>query len=520
MKIKRIKLKDIDIKKINFKKINKSITLKLFVVTALVFIVFISSTLVIQSLFFGQFYMSKKKNDLQNGIEKFRISYNKTTDEQKIAELIRDFEDANNAKMLILDSNGKSKFITRPGSEKTEALKLRLINDIIKKWTMNPSIIIDIKASNKPLTILTDKRGNETRYMISAVPDNSRGEIVFAVSSLQPVNEASSVIKEFYFYFYVGALFLIVILSLIYSNMVTKPLLELNNSASKMADLDFSKKCNIKREDEIGNLSDTLNFLSENLNRSLTSLKEANSKLEEDIEKERRLEKMRKEFVAAVSHELKTPISLIGGYAEGLKDDIFEGEEKDYYIDVIIDESKKMANLVADMLDLSQLESGNFKLVKEEFYIDELLKTTIKKFAAVFNDKNVKFDVNFIEKTKVYADWSRMEQVITNFITNAIRHTNEEGSIMVNMEQQEDRVLISIENTGENISEDEINKIWDNFYKIDKARTRKLGGTGIGLAIVKNILMLHGSEYGVENTHRGVKFYFTLKNIQINNKLV
>ncbi len=295
--------------------------------------------------------------------------------------------------------------------------------------------------------------------------------------------------------------------------MVTKPLLELNDSASKMADLDFSKKCNINREDEIGNLADTLNFLSENLNKSLTSLKDANYKLEEDIEKERRLEKMRKEFVAAVSHELKTPISLIGGYAEGLKDDIFEGEEKDYYIDVIIDESKKMANLVADMLDLSQLESGNFKLVKEEFYIDELLKTTIKKFAAVFNDKNIKFDINFIENTKVHADWSRMEQVITNFITNAIRHTNEDGSIMVNIEQQEDRVLISIENTGENISEDEIDKIWDNFYKIDKARTRKLGGTGIGLAIVKNILMLHGSEYGVKNTDKGVKFYFTLKKV-------
>ncbi len=221
MKIRNIRLKDIDIKKINFKKINlkkinKSITLKLFVVTALVFIVFISSTLVIQSLFFGQFYMSKKKNDLQNGIEKFRTSYNKTTDEQKIAELIRDFEDANNAKMLILSSNGKSKFITRPGSEKTEALKLRVINDIIKKWTMDPSIIIDIKASNKPITILTDKRGNETRYMISAVPDNSKDEIIFAVTSLQPVNEASSVIKEFYFYFYIVALFLIVILSLIY----------------------------------------------------------------------------------------------------------------------------------------------------------------------------------------------------------------------------------------------------------------------------------------------------------------
>lgn len=510
MKIKKIKLKGIDIKNINLKKINKSITLKLFVITALVFVVFITSTLVIQSLFFGRFYISKKKNDLQNGLEKFRISYNKTSDEQKVAELIKDFEDANNAKVLILNSNGKSKFITRSGSEKTEALKLRVINDIIKKWTINSSMITDIKVSNKPITILTDKRGNETRYMISVIPENNKDEIIFALSSLQPVNEASSVIKEFYFYFYIVAIFLIVVLSLIYSNMVTKPLLELNDSASKMADLDFSKKCNIKREDEVGNLANTLNFLSENLNRSLNSLKEANSKLEEDIEKERRLEKMRKEFVAAVSHELKTPISLIGGYAEGLKDDIFEAEEKDYYIDVIIDESKKMANLVTDMLDLSQLESGNFRLVKEEFFIDELLKVTIKKFYALLNNKNIKLHLNIIENVKVYADWTRIEQVITNFITNAIRHTSEGGGIIVSSEYRNDKVLISIENTGDNISEDDMDKIWDNFYKIDKARTRKVGGTGIGLAIVKNILMLHNSEYGVKNTDRGVKFYFTL----------
>ena len=374
-------------------------------------------------------------------------------------------------------------------------------------------IITDIKTNSKPMTVITERKINDTRYIISAVPNNSKGEVMFAVSSLQPVNEASSVIKEFYLYFFIGAIFLIIILSLVYSNMVTEPLIKLNEAASKMANLDFTQRCDIKRQDEIGNLANTLDFLSENLSESLNSLKEANIKLEEDIEKERQIEKMRKEFVAAVSHELKTPISLIGGYAEGLKDDIFEENEKEYYMDVIIDESKKMGNLVADMLDLSQLESGSFKLVKEEFFIDELITATMKKFAAVVNDKNIKLDINVLDKVKVYADWTRMEQVITNFITNAIRYTDENGTIIVSMEDIEDKVLVSVENTGKGIPKEEVDKIWNNFYKIDKSRTRKLGGTGIGLAIVKNILELHHGEYGVKNTEAGVKFYFAIKKV-------
>ncbi|MBV7274948.1 HAMP domain-containing protein [Clostridium sp. PL3] len=504
-------LKKINFRKINFKNMNRSITLKLFIVTALVFIIFISSTLTIQSLFFGKFYISKKKSDLQNGVERLRSSYNKSKDDQKTVELIKDFEDINNAKVVILTDSGKSKFVIRPGSEKIDNLRVRLINDLIKNWTAKSDVITNIKTNNKPMTIITERKLNETRYIISVVPNNSKDEIMFAVSSLQPVSEASSVIKEFYLYFFIGAIFLIIILSLIYSNMVTEPLVKLNETASKMANLDFTQKCDISRQDEIGNLANTLDFLSENLNESLTSLKKVNIKLAEDIEKERKIEKMRKEFVAAVSHELKTPISLIGGYAEGLKDDIFEENEKEYYIDVIIDESKKMGNLVADMLDLSQLESGSFKLVKEEFFIDELIKTTMKKFLAVVNDKNIRMDINVIEKVKVFADWTRMEQVITNFITNAIRYTDENGNIVVSMEEIGDEVSVSVENTGKPIPKEEIDKIWNNFYKVDKSRARKLGGTGIGLAIVKSILDLHHGEYGVKNTETGVKFYFIIK---------
>ncbi|AWI06091.1 sensor histidine kinase [Clostridium drakei] len=489
--------------------INKSITWKLFIVTFIVFIIFISTNFLIQSLFFEKFYVSKKKANLQDGIQKFKVSYNKAKTQEKEMELIREFEDGNNAKIAILDNNGNLKFIVKSNNEKADNLKIRIINEVIKSWTISSDIMEIMKKEDKTITRITSKKSNEVRTIVIASSNVAKGNIIFAISSLQPVNEASLVIKEFYFYFYIGAVILIIILSLVYSNMISKPLLKINETASKMAALDFSEKCYIRREDEIGNLSNTLNFLSENLNEALTSLKEANIKLENDIEKERALEKMRKEFVAAVSHELKTPISLIEGYAEGIKDGIFESDNKDYYIDIIIDESKRMGNLVYDMLDLSQLESGNFKLVKEEFFAHKLIESTIKRFSAPIENNFIDFKLNLQQDIKIYADWRRMEQVLINFITNAIRHTGEHGYIKISLEKLgNNKALVYVENSGKQISEDEMDKIWSKFYKIDKSGNRKLGGTGVGLAIVKNILMLHGYDYGVKNINNGVRFYF------------
>ena len=491
-------------------KIRKNITWKLFVITALVFIIFISSTLTFQTLFFGRFYINKKESDMLNQVEKFRILYNKTNDEDKLTSLIRKFEQENNAKIVIMDRNAKIKFITKPDSESYDAVRIKAINDIIINWTMDSDLLEQVKRNNKPVTVITEKKINGTRNILTVVPNKKNMEIIFSITSLQPVDEASSVIKEFYFYFYIGAVVLILILCLMYTNMVSKPLVKLNDTAKKMAALDFSKKCNIKNEDEIGNLASTLNFLSYNLDKALTSLKAANEKLEKDIEKERNIDKARKEFIAAVSHELKTPINLIGGYAEGLKDGIFKENEKDQYIDVIIDESSKMANLVSDMLNLSHLESGTIKLSKEEFFIDDLIESVIKRFYKVIKDKGITINYKIITKTKVYADWDKMEQVVTNFTTNAIKNTYEGGVITFAIEEELNKTIVSVENTGRGIPEEEIGKIWDNFYKLDKSRNRKLGGTGIGLAIVKNILILHGYKYGVKNTDNGIKFYFVV----------
>lgn len=485
-------------------KFKKGITFKLFIITAVVFIAFISTTLIFQSVFFEKFYLSKKKGKLKNDIEKFKVAYNA----QESADLIKSFEDENNEKIVILDASGNLKFITKTNSERIDAARVKMVNDIIAQW-WNSGIFFSGGGEEKVITFVSESKQHETRNVVAVLSNREKGEFIFAITSLQPINEATSVIKEFYLYFYIGAVVIIFLMSFFYSNTVAKPLIEMNETAMKMASLDFSSKCSVKSQDELGSLASSLNTLSENLDESLTSLRKANLKLNEDIEKERKLEMMRKEFTAAVSHELKTPISLIEGYAEALKDNVVEGEDREFYTDVIIDESRKMANLVKDMMDLSQLESGTFKLNMMEFNLSELVRNTVKKFSNPMDNKKISLDLKLDDEAVVVGDADRMEQVVRNMLTNAIRHTESGGMIRILIGSQ-NGVKVEIENTGKNIPEDELESIWDRFYKVDKSRNRALGGTGLGLSIVKNILQLHESEFGAMNTETGVKFFFTL----------
>lgn len=487
-------------------KINNSITKKMFIVCTALFILFTTTILIFQSSFFNKFYIYKKKRDIQNNIEKFKTNYDKVVESDEFTNVVMNFEENYNVKIAILNSNGQLKFVTKSNNQKVDTQKINIINQIINEIS---GTINNIKITKQTVTYITNSN-NDVQYIVSISPDTNRDEVIIFLSSLQPINEATSTIKEFYTYFYAGATFFIFILSFIFSKMITKPLLNINKTALNMAQLDFSQKCDVNSEDEIGSLANSLNVMSENLNNALNSLKVANLKLEGDIEKERQLDKDRKEFVAAVSHELKTPIALIKGYTEGLKDDVFEESDRDYYLDVIIDESDKMGELVSDMLDLSQLEYGKFKLLKEDFYIDELIENTVKKFSNICNEKSIKINLELAKNLKVNADFTRIEQVVKNYLTNAIKHTDSNGSIFIKSTFDNNFAMVEFRNVGENIPDEELNKIWDNFYKVDKSRNRGEGGTGIGLAIVKNIILLHKGRYGVENTEDGVIFNFAL----------
>ena len=221
---------------------------------------------------------------------------------------------------------------------------------------------------------------------------------------------------------------------------------------------------------------------------------------------------MRKDFVASVSHDLKTPIGIIEGYAEGLKDGIATGADALIYLETIIDESHKMNKLVTNMLELSKLESGNLELLIERFNILRLIQKVIKSFKLEFQSKNIKIELKTdLEYCYILGDVFQLEQVITNLLSNALKYTPPNNKVIVEITSNGELVTISVENKGAYIPEEEIDNLYNKFYRIDKARNSSNNSNGLGLAIVKRILSLHESSYSLYNTEDGVKFEFTLK---------
>lgn len=463
-------------------------------------------------MFFGDFYLKRKTNNLKDDVIKFKISYSyNITDNYKLYSSMQNFEAMNNAKIAILSNVGEIVYLPNPQNQLDDTVKNTLHN-ILKDLIYNGTFSDVLNGKKETVTTLINDSNLNSKNIVclSAISLNEKNDgIIIAYSPFQPIEEASAVIKSFYIYLALFALVVIVILSKIYTNIISKPLIKINQVALKLSNLDFSETCPIESEDEIGNLAKTLNFLSLNLNNALNDLNTANENLKKDIENEKKLENIRKDFVANASHELKTPIALIEGYAEGIKDGIVDESEVNDYLDVIIDESHKMNALVMDMLELSKLESPSFKLNLKDFSIINLINKCCKNLEHFVAKKNL--NITYLKDDfLVVGDEFRINEVITNLLTNAIEHSKDSSSIYITIDDLEDKIKISIINHGNPIPKEEMKNIWDKFYKIDKSRNRLLGGTGLGLAIVKNILMLHKSRFGVENMSGKVCFFFTL----------
>ena len=317
------------------------------------------------------------------------------------------------------------------------------------------------------------------------------------------------------FIFIVGTFMLIAgsIVIVIFTNRITRPILRLSEISSRMANLDFDAKFDSYGENEIDILGENINNLSDKLEKTISELKTANNELLRDIEKKNKNEDMRKEFIANVSHELKTPIALIQSYSEGLKEGIIDDEEsRNYYLDVIIDESNRMNHLVKDLMSLSEIEFGNKPLEFERFNIVEMIRNKINSSEILFKnqDINVEFEPA-CECICVWADEYKTEEVLSNYLSNAIHYcSGEEKKIRISLDKKDDIVRINVFNTGSHIDSDSMDRIWDKFYKVDKARSRDYAGSGIGLSIVKAIMDAFNMDYGCDNEEGGVNFYFEL----------
>lgn len=350
----------------------------------------------------------------------------------------------------------------------------------------------------------------DTEYLMMR-GDLSGGYFFLIQSPLESIQESVKLANRFLVI--VGAVVIAVCMALVwfFSRKLSDPLRELAGLSQKMAELDFEAKYTSGGENEIGVLGENFNRMSEKLERAVSELKSANNQLQKDLEQKDKLEQMRTEFLGNVSHELKTPIALIQGYAEGLKEGVNDDpESRDFYCDVIMDEASKMNHMVRNLLDLNQLEFGDEKIQFERFDLTALTQGVLQSMELFAEQKEAR--VRFLQKDPVYVwgDEYKIEQVLRNYVSNAYNHLDGDRVIEVKIEVDGDKARTTVFNTGTPIPEADLSHIWEKFYKVDKAHTREYGGNGIGLSIVKAIMESMHQQYGVKNYDNGVAFWFEL----------
>lgn len=334
---------------------------------------------------------------------------------------------------------------------------------------------------------------------------------IFIRSPLESIQETMVLFYRFLIIAGIGVIAGGILLVWYFSRRLTEPLRELAILSARMADLDFDAKYTSGGEGEIGVLGENFNSMSEKLQSTISELKNANFRLQQDIEQKEKIEKMRTDFMGNVSHELKTPIALIQGYAEGLREGVSDDpESREFYCDVIMDEAAKMNQMVKNLMTLNQLEFGDENVEFQRFDLTELIRGVLQSMEIVAQQKEARVQFRQKEPVYVWADEFKAEQVVRNYVSNAFNHLDGDRVVDVKLIPSGEKVKVTVFNTGAPIPEEDVPHIWEKFYKVDKAHTREYGGNGIGLSIVKAIMDSFHQKYGVKNYDNGVEFWFEL----------
>jgi signal transduction histidine kinase len=361
-----------------------------------------------------------------------------------------------------------------------------------------------LKISNNSsyvIETIEDPFGSQRLIMAGKLPDEY---ILFLSKPIQPIKHSISIYNDFLILASLIVIFFGVIVMFLVGTKFTKPIYELVDISKSITNLDFSKKYTPKGKDEINMLGECINAMSDKLSENILMLSQANTNLQNDLSQKERNEVMRKDFLQNASHELKTPISVISSYSEMLKDKIITApEELEYYYSVIHDETEKMSKIVRNLLGLAQLESQNRGLNLEFFNISELLCDIISSYTIIFEKNNINLITKIEENLIVSADKFLIDRVLTNYITNAIDHSNENKEVKISLRQEVGFVYFGIYNSTDAILDNK--NIWASFYKGENS-----SGTGLGLSIVKAIAEAHNKEYGFINIDNGVEFYIKI----------
>ena len=481
---------------------NRSVRVKMTLMLIIIMTSVILLSVLINLTMLKTYYTVKEKKTIKESYYQIQKVFQKdTVRKNDVDEIAKTY----NYRVLISDGSGTIVY----SSEGEKSLMYKSLWNILNENL--DKISNQIKKQGYAVMTNTNKSMGTSINLMGYLDGDYTVIISTPMESIQTSARLSG-----QFTMYVGLILIIcgAVAMYLYSRQFTKPIEDMAKAANQMSHLDFDVKVPTGSDDELGRLGASINELSSKLEFTISELKIANNELQKDIEQKVQIDEMRKEFLSHVSHELKTPIALIQGYSEGLKDNILDDEEsKEFYCDVIADEAKKMNRMVQKLLTLNQIEFGNDEPEMERFDINELIASVADANAIRAGQKNMSivFD-NRNEHNFVWADEYKTEEVLTNYISNALNHCDGKRAIEVRTEKSENggTITVTVYNSGKNIADEDLERIWEKFYKTDKARTREYGGNGIGLSIVKAIMDSMGQEYGVRNVSDGVEFWFNL----------
>ena len=498
-----------------FKKVFKSVRAKLFFTLCVVILMLIGFFIIINNAVLEALYYYNKKESTLETYNYINENLSKILEEEKEKyELeLEKIAINNNFEILIIGTDNNLVYSTN----KNFVEDFGEINEI--KYEVKYSIFnkSEVLYSKENITIrrIKDKKNGIPYILLDGKLDS--GDKIYIRLPITPIQDSVNISNRFIYIIGIATIVLGAIAITFITERFTKPIEELNDIANEMSNLNFKRKYRINdSEDEIDELGKSINTLSDKLEETINQLKVNNSELEKDIEEKSKIDEMRKQFISDVSHELKTPIALIQGYAEGLVENVNTDEEnRKFYSEVILDEANKMDKLVKRLLELMKLEYEDRKFNDAKFDIVELINEVVKNSKVVLNENNIEVEFKEKQPIYVYADDFYIEQVVTNYFTNAIKNIreingNKKIRIAIKKGKEIGKLRVTVFNTGKNIDQENINRIWTRFYKVDESRNRSKGGTGIGLALVKAIMTKYKSNYGVTNKKDGVEFYFEI----------
>ncbi|PEW84390.1 two-component sensor histidine kinase [Bacillus thuringiensis] len=477
----------------------KRITYKLFMTTSLILLAFATLIYVTLYFFLPKFYEQYKTDQLQTGIEEI-IDKSKDLTLQNAIPLVDEYAQKNNA--VIYLQNNEGRLIYSPS--------IAFLQSTIQEGTIQGGTQAKGFVKTVPARSLDNPRNSYEVSKPIQFQDVNLTLVVFA--TFQPIDEASQVLVRFLPYISIIVLVIGLGSAYLYSRFITKPLIYINKGAQKMANLDFSEKIEVRSMDELGELSNSLNDMSINLQQAIFDLQKANQQLKSDIEKEREIETKRREFFAIVAHELKTPLTVMKGYLEGMIYNIGPYQNRDQYLNKNFQIIKNLEQLVREILSMSRLEQHTFKLQVEEVNLSKSIDTITKKLEFFASQKGIQIIKEVDSDIFVYTDYVLLEKACKNIIHNAIMYSpyNEKVYIKLTKDSKQNNIQIRVINTGVKIKEEEIQHIFKPFYRIEKSRNRNTGGSGLGLYIVKQILESLFITYSMSNTKQGVQFLITI----------